>query len=180
MSYLNQPGGNDRQQDMPYLDDTYPTYACEDPRVTQMPGSVRSAQVLGYIAAGIAAVGLIDRQVLGVVWPAGPSIGISWVLSPFALAVAAAMCAPLIGVFLCALRFGASGDGARITAIVFASFLILFGLVLPGSAGTLAELGMGIAIVVTLAQRQSVEWFNRPIGRGRVGDWPAGYPAPDA
>jgi hypothetical protein len=111
---------------------------------------------------------------------AGPTIGISWALSPFAMAAAAVMCTPLIGVFLCALRFGASGDGARITAIVFASLLMLFGLVLPVSAGTLAELGMGIAIVVTLAQRQSAEWFNRPVGKGRAGNRPARYPTPDA
>ncbi|MGY0061160.1 hypothetical protein ACWY4P_32230 [Streptomyces sp. LZ34] len=110
-----------------------------------MPGTVRAAQVLFFVMAGLVALGIAlagDPEKAGAI--TGASI-------------------PVIVGFVCALRFDKSGAGSRTTAIVFASLMIAVGFGAMGQrqpAG-LVELVIGIVIVVLLSQRQSAEWFRR-------------------
>ncbi|MER0476837.1 hypothetical protein ABR737_00440 [Streptomyces sp. Edi2] len=149
-SYQNQHGGNappnSQQGVQSYPPDPY-TVGQHQPLL--MPGSVRVARVLAYVAAGLAALGTVVAGVMAGPGAAGAVLG-------------AAM--PVIGVFICALRFARSGPWARVTAIVCASFLILFGL---GALGRgvptgIVWLGLGIAIAAALAPRRSGDWFRRP------------------
>jgi hypothetical protein len=114
-----------------------------------MPGSVRAARVLAYVAAGFAALGTALAGVMAGPAGAGAALGSA---------------IPVIGVFICALCFARSGSGAKVTAIVFASFMILFGLGALGRGlpAGIVQLGLGIAIVATLSPRQSGDWFRRP------------------
>ncbi|MFH8585982.1 hypothetical protein ACH4GP_16465 [Streptomyces celluloflavus] len=150
MSYQNQHGWNappNPQQGMPpYPPGSYQSYPMAQ---LPMPGSVRAARVLAYVAAGLAGLGTVVAGAMAGPAGAGAALGSA---------------IPVIGVFICALRFARSGNGAKVTAIVFASLVILFGLGALGRgipAGTI-QLGLGIAIVATLSQRQSGDWFRRP------------------
>lgn len=114
-----------------------------------MPGSVRAARVLAYVAAGFAALGAVIAGAVAGSQVAGAALG-------------SAM--PVIGVFICALCFARSGTGAKVTAIAFASLMILFGI---GALGRgiptgAVQAGLGVAIVASLSQRQSGHWFRRP------------------
>ncbi|MGO4423377.1 hypothetical protein AB4Z54_32985, partial [Streptomyces sp. MCAF7] len=115
------------------------------PQPMTMPGTVRAAQVLFFVMAGLVALGIV---LSGDPEKAGAIVGASF---------------PVIVGFVCALRFGKSGPGNRTTAIVFASLMIAVGFGAMGQrqpAG-LVELVFGIVIVVLLSQRQSAEWFRR-------------------
>ncbi|MFF4606514.1 hypothetical protein ACFY12_27755 [Streptomyces sp. NPDC001339] len=114
-----------------------------------MPGSVRAARVLAFVAAGFAVLGAVVAGALAGPAAAGAALG-------------SAM--PVIGVFTCALCFARSGAGAKVTAIAFAAFMILFGIGALGRGipAGIVQAGLGIAIVVSLSQRQSGDWFRRP------------------
>ncbi len=113
-----------------------------------MPGAVRAARTLAYVAAGLT---VLTALVAGAA--AGPRTAGAVMGSQF----------PALGALICAIRFGTSRSGARITAIVFASLMILFGL---GALGNgipvgIVQTGLGIAIVAALCQHQSRVWFTR-------------------
>ncbi|MFE7612508.1 hypothetical protein [Streptomyces celluloflavus] len=150
MSYQNQPGWNvppNPEQGTPlYPPGPYQPYSMAQP---PMPGSVRAARVLAYVATGLVALGAVVTG--AVAGPAGAGAALGSAI-------------PVIGVFICALCFARSGSGARVTAIVFASFMILFGLGALGRGipAGIVQLGLGIAIVAALSQRQSGDWFRRP------------------
>jgi hypothetical protein len=74
-----------------------------------MPGTVRAAQVLFFVMAGLVAVGI---ALAGDAEKAGAITGASF---------------PVIVGFVCALRFGKSGPVNRRTAIVFASLMVAVG-----------------------------------------------------
>ncbi|MGP3999798.1 hypothetical protein [Streptomyces sp. 8N706] len=114
-----------------------------------MPGQVRTAQVLSFVLAGLVVIGVFVAGAAVGAEAAGKVIGANL---------------PVIGGFICALCFGRSGNGAKVTAIVFASLMVLFGLGALGQrqpAGLL-EIACGIVIIVMLAQRPSTFWFTRP------------------
>ncbi|MGP3926744.1 hypothetical protein [Streptomyces sp. 8N616] len=114
-----------------------------------MPGQVRTAQVMFFVLAGLVLVGSAAAGAIAGGEAAGKVIGSNL---------------PVIGGFICALLFGKSGNGARITAIVFGSLMILFGLGALGQeqpAGLL-EIACGIVIIVMLGQKQATYWFTRP------------------
>lgn len=139
--YGPQPPGA-HQPHLPYSPQAVAGYPSQP---TTMPGTVRAAQVLYFVMAGLVALGMVladDAEKAGAI--AGASF-------------------PVIFGFVCALRFGKSGPVNRRTAIVFASLMIAVGFGAMGQrqpAG-LVELVFGIVIVVLLAQRQSAEWFRR-------------------
>ncbi|MER6141385.1 hypothetical protein ABT174_15135 [Streptomyces sparsogenes] len=113
-----------------------------------MPGTVRAAQVLFFVMTGLVALGVMVAALAGDPELAGGLLGANF---------------PVIGGVICAFCFGKSGNGAKVTAIVFASLMIAAGLGALGQrqpAG-LVEFAMGTAIVVLLSQRQSGQWFRR-------------------
>lgn len=115
-----------------------------------MPGVLRAAQVILFVAMGLAVVGVVVVSSLRGAEASGRMIG---------------SILPLIGAFICALRFNSGGGGVRITAIVFTSLMILFGL---GQAGNGDPSGLGWAlffatpVLVLLCLRPSSAWFDRP------------------
>lgn len=114
-----------------------------------MPGVVRAAQIMGFVAGGLVVLWSIVTGALAGAEASGRIVGLSL---------------PVIGVFICALLFGRAGSGAKVTGIVFASLMILFGLGALGqrNAGGALMMGLGVAIVVTLSQKQAGYWFRRP------------------
>ncbi|MFF8786728.1 hypothetical protein [Streptomyces sp. NPDC015125] len=149
-SYQNRSGGNtppNVQQDIPSCppppDQPYPIGQLP------MPGSVRTARVFAYAAAALAVLGSVFAALLSGPVAAGAVLGSQ---------------VPVIGVIICALHLASAGPRTRVTAIVCASFMILFGLgaLGHGNPAGIVQLGLGGAIVTALSQRQSGEWFRRP------------------
>lgn len=126
----------------------YPSAPAAWPTPPTMPSAVRAAQVLAFVAAGLALLTAVAAGTLE---------------GPRAVGAAIGATSPVIGVFVCALLFGRAGSGAKVTAIVFASFVILMGVGMMGRGIPLGLVltGLGIAIVCALSQRQSGVWFRR-------------------
>ncbi|MFI1203457.1 hypothetical protein ACH4VR_29175 [Streptomyces sp. NPDC020883] len=151
MSYENQSGWNVphnpslQQSTPPHPPGPYQMHPTGQP---SMPRSVGAARVLAYIAAGVGALGTVVAGAAAGAEAAGAVVG-----SEF----------PVIGVSVCAAFFGRLGPGVRITAIVLASLMILFGLGALGRGipAGIVQLPLGIAIVAALSQRQSGDWFRR-------------------
>ncbi|KUJ66987.1 hypothetical protein ACZ90_31715 [Streptomyces albus subsp. albus] len=134
---------------MPYA--AYPPHGMPPGPLT-MPGPVRTAQVLSLVLGG-----LILLASMALIATDHPYSG--------GLVIGAGL--PGLGCAVCAMFFGSSGSGAKVTAIVFGSIAIFFGLSQLGNerpAG-LIEVVIGILIVVMLSQRASGAWFRRS-GRG--------------
>ncbi|WP_431043860.1 hypothetical protein ACQUSR_19500 [Streptomyces sp. P1-3] len=114
-----------------------------------MPSQVRTAQVLAFVMAGLLMLACVLNFAGGDPRTAGYVVGAGL---------------PAFGCAICALCFGGAGGGAKVTAIVFGSLMILFGLSAMGQGrpGGLIEVVIGILIVVMLSQRASGEWFRRP------------------
>lgn len=119
------------------------------PYAAVMPGPVKAARVMAFVALGLTLFGCVVSAARFGPETSGAALGTNL---------------PVIGVFVCALCFARSGPNARVTAIVFTALMILFGLGALGqqNPGGLFEFGLGIAILVTLCQRRSKEWFHRP------------------
>ncbi|MEU6126435.1 hypothetical protein [Streptomyces sp. NPDC047123] len=115
----------------------------------QMPGVVRTAQIIIWTLAGLTVLG--GAALIGLANPetAGAAIGVN-----ICLLVAAGM----------AFRFGSAGQGIRVTCIVLMSVQIVLGLGGASSgnpAGLLPMLG-AIATVILLSQSAAGAWFKRP------------------
>ncbi|BBC36043.1 hypothetical protein SGFS_073370 [Streptomyces graminofaciens] len=65
---------------------------------------------------------------------------------------------------LTATKFSTGGNGIRISAIVYASFVTAFSVVSLISANVFAliSLALGILIIVFCSKRDAGQWFNRP------------------
>ncbi|RNG38002.1 hypothetical protein EEJ42_02145 [Streptomyces botrytidirepellens] len=106
-------------------------------------------RVLAYVAAGLVGLSTVV---------AGAASG------PEAVGAALGSSLPVIGLFVCALRFASAGPWTRTIAIVCASSMILFGLGALGRGipSGIVELVLGIVLVVLLSQAQVGKWFRRP------------------
>ncbi|MEU6170450.1 hypothetical protein ABZ832_00870 [Streptantibioticus parmotrematis] len=115
----------------------------------EMPGPVKAARVLSYVAFGLLVLGAVIGGAL-----AGPEVAGAVMGGGF----------PVIGLFVCALLFHRAGPACRVTAIVFASLTIVSGLAALGrSPGAgLIPLALSIAVVVNLSRGVTGDWFRRP------------------
>ncbi|WP_051723512.1 hypothetical protein [Streptomyces albus] len=113
-----------------------------------MPGVLRAAQVILFVAMGLAFVAVVVASAMAGAEASGRAIGSAL---------------PVIGAFICALRFNSGGSGVRVTAIVFTSLMILFGMGQAGNgnpAGLLWAL-LAIPALVLMCLRPSGAWFDR-------------------
>ncbi|MFI9502874.1 hypothetical protein [Nocardia sp. NPDC052566] len=129
----------------PYPPHGYQT-APYPPVPLRMPGTVRAAQIISFLMAGL---GILLGTVAG-------ALGKFELLGALVFGFSPAL---VLGIL--AFSFGYAHRGTRISSIVLGSFLALFGLN-PTSPPGLLGLIMGITIVVLLAQGSAGAWFNRP------------------
>ncbi|MFE7722427.1 hypothetical protein ACFU44_25680 [Nocardia rhizosphaerihabitans] len=115
----------------------------------RMPGSVRAAQVLAFVAAGL---GLALIVVFGAM-AGGEAAG-----------RATAGFGPFLVLGGLAFAFPTGGQGIRTTAIVVGCLTALCGLGSTASQMPPSFLGMliGGAVAILLAQRSARDWFHRP------------------
>lgn len=115
----------------------------------KMPGSLRAAQIVIWVLAGLTMLGSVAIAASGDAQTAGAAAG-------------ANVCILVAAGF--AFSFQSAGHGVRVTCIVLMSVQILFGLgALAGgnAGGGLALLG-SIAAVILLAPGNVAAWFKRP------------------
>ncbi|OQR65785.1 hypothetical protein B6E66_01520 [Streptomyces maremycinicus] len=114
-----------------------------------MPGSVRAAQVVIWVMAGL-------TMLIVLVWGFGSS----------AEAAGRLTATNLMGwaLFFMAFGYHKAGSGTRTTSIVLASVQIVFSLggLANGTGGGGLPLIGAIAVVVLLNQNSAKSWFNRP------------------
>ncbi|MGK5630142.1 hypothetical protein [Streptomyces sp. URMC 123] len=113
-----------------------------------MPGPVRTAQVLGIVMGALVLVGVLASGAVYGAEAAGYAIGVSL---------------PAIGAFICALQFKRGGNGAKVTAVVFDSLMMFFGLgsFAQGNLSGGLHFVFGLLGVILLSQRVSGAWFRR-------------------
>ncbi|MFH8797980.1 hypothetical protein ACH4F6_00030 [Streptomyces sp. NPDC017936] len=114
-----------------------------------MPASVRSAQVVNFVIAGLGSLLTVVVGAAAGAEAAGRSL--AGYLTAFVLCVLA---------FL----YPKAGNGVRVASVVLAVLQILAG---AGAAanhdsGGVVPLGGAIAVVVLLTQRSAIQWFGRP------------------
>ncbi|MEV2249790.1 hypothetical protein AB0I94_04375 [Streptomyces sp. NPDC050147] len=115
----------------------------------KMPGSLRAAQIVIWVLAGLTMLGSVAIAASGDAQTAGAAAG-------------ANVCILVAAGF--AFSFQSAGHGVRVTCIVLMSVQILFGLgALAGgnAGGGLALLG-SIAAVILLSTGNVAAWFKRP------------------
>ncbi|MGW6422010.1 hypothetical protein ACWF82_04975 [Nocardia sp. NPDC055053] len=127
----------------------YPQYGGYPQAPVRMPGSVRAAQVLSFVAAGL---GLALIVVFGAMAGGEAAGGAMAGFGPFLV---------LGGL---AFAFPTGGPGIRTTAIVVGGLTALCGLGSTASQMPPSLLGMliGGAVAILLAQRSAHDWFHRP------------------
>ncbi|WP_454315149.1 hypothetical protein [Streptomyces phaeoluteigriseus] len=114
-----------------------------------MPGSVRAAQIVIWVLAGLMLLVVLVIGFGAGSYDAGRLMGTNlmvWVL------------------FVLSFRFPTAGNGVRITSIVLASLQIALafgGLSQGNGSGGFALLG-AIVVVVLLNQGSAAQWFQRP------------------
>ena len=114
-----------------------------------MPGSVRAAQIVIWVLAGL-------MLLIVLVWGFGSSSRDAGRLTG----------ANLMGwvLFVLSFRYPTAGNGVRITSIVLASLQIAmsFGGLSQGNGGGGLPLIGAIVVVVLLNQSSAAQWFQRP------------------
>ncbi|MFC9897261.1 hypothetical protein ACFVMC_26530 [Nocardia sp. NPDC127579] len=122
------------------------------PVPTTMPTQVRVAQILAVGLGGLALFVVVVCLAIGESYTAGTYTGLS---------------IPIFGAAIGALFFGRAGNGARVTVMVFAGWMILLGLLMAANpngpfVGGWLEIPVAIAIEVLLSMGVSGAWFRRP------------------
>ncbi|MEU5364717.1 hypothetical protein ABZ354_14715 [Streptomyces sp. NPDC005925] len=143
-----------------------------------MPGTVKAARVMLFVLGGFQALGglvmvlasawfadLIDDEISSdstissqdAETVADIGTGVLIVLGVFVLAFA-------LWAILTGLKFATGRGGARVSAIIYSSLVVLFSLVSLVGANVFAliSLVLGILIIVFCANRNGSLWFNRP------------------
>ncbi|MFD3706822.1 hypothetical protein ACFWUP_27100 [Nocardia sp. NPDC058658] len=126
-----------------------PGYGSYPPAPVRMPGSVRAAQILSFVAA---ALGLVLIVLIGAM--GGPE-ALGRATAGFSLFL-------VLGGLACAFQNGS--DGVRIGGIVVGSMTALCGLGSMAGQAPPSLLGMliGGAVAILLAQKSARDWFHRP------------------
>ncbi|MEU0137921.1 hypothetical protein ABZ172_28380 [Streptomyces sp. NPDC006296] len=142
---------------------------------TEMPGGVKAARVMLYVLGGFQVIGAIV-MVIGGAWLSDKLTGAD---SPYDSADAQNAANISMGVFvvvgiltlgialwaiLTAAKFTSGGNGIRISAIVYGSFVTLFSVVslLGANVFALISIALGIMIIVFCAKQDGAQWFQRP------------------
>ncbi|MEU4800265.1 hypothetical protein [Streptomyces sp. NPDC023327] len=126
-----------------------PAYAYGPTAPQRMPGSVRAAQIVLWVLAGLVLLGSVVIAATGDAETAGAAVGVNVLVM-----VAAGL----------ALRFQRAGGGTRVACIVLMALQTLSALggAANGNPGGLLPLLGAIAVIVLLARGDAGAWFDRP------------------
>jgi hypothetical protein len=118
-----------------------------------MPSTVRAAQVVVFVAAGLALLLTVVVGAASGAEAAGEVLGTNLMI-----------CA----LFVLACQYAGAGHGVRVASVVLAGLQILFtlGAAANGTAGGLLPGAGAIAVIILLGQRSAGEWFKRPRAAG--------------
>ncbi|MFG2428666.1 hypothetical protein [Streptomyces sp. NPDC048590] len=140
-----------------------------------MPGGVKAARIMLYVLGGFQVIGAIV-MIVGGAWlsdqlsdaessygssssqdVANLSMGIFVVLGIVTLGIA-------LWAILTAAKFSSGGNGIRISAIVYGSFVTLFSVIslLTTNIFALISIALGIMVIVFCAKQDGAQWFQRP------------------
>ncbi|MFJ4365926.1 hypothetical protein [Streptomyces chartreusis] len=151
----------------------YPGYPGGNMMPVQMPGLMKTARVLLFILAGFQLLfGLITGIAVGAAQDLSNGVGAgddTDTLAGLGFLVAALLVGlGALSIFL-GVKFKNGGSGIRITTIVYASLMILGGIVnivngANGSAtfGGLISLAIAGIILASMVNSAASAWFNRP------------------
>ncbi|WP_437027084.1 hypothetical protein [Streptomyces sp. enrichment culture] len=155
-----------------------PAYGGPPPVQMPMPGTVKGARIMLFVLGGFQVVGGLfmmiasswfteyfedaansDPNISAEDADRVVSIGVGVMIVLGAIVIGFALWA-----ILTAAKFGTGRGGVRVSAIVYASFVILFSVISLASANLFAliSLVLGILIVVYCANKNGAAWFNRP------------------
>ncbi|WP_326711549.1 MULTISPECIES: hypothetical protein [unclassified Streptomyces] len=137
-----------------------------------MPGLMTTARVLIYIMSGLQIIAAIAVGLLvGAAQDVSSSAGVGDKTSGLAglgfVFVAILIILAVLGIIL-AVKFSTGGSGVRVTTIVYASLIILGGIVniasgtSSGVFSALIALAIGGIIMAAMVNSQASAWFNRP------------------
>lgn len=151
----------------------YPGYPGGNQMSLEMPGLMKTARVLLFILAGLQLLfGLIAGIAIGALQDASNGLGSGDETSSAAglgIVVALLMLAMgVLSIFL-GVKFKTGGSGIRVTTIVYASLMILGGIVntINGAGGSstfggIISLAIAGIILASMVNSQASAWFNRP------------------
>ncbi|MEU9956193.1 hypothetical protein [Streptomyces sp. NPDC050982] len=151
----------------------YPGYPGGNQMPVEMPGLMKTARVLLFILAGFQILfGIIAGIAVGAAQDVSNGIGsgdstdtlagLGFVLAAFLVGIGA------LSIFL-GVKFKTGGSGIRVTTIVYASLMILGGLVNTvqggggsGTFGGIISLAIAGIILASMVNSAASAWFNRP------------------
>ena len=151
----------------------YPGYPGGNHMTMEMPGLMKTARVLLFILAGLQILfGIIAGIAVGAVQDVSNGVGSGDDTDTLAglgfLAAAVLVGLGALSIFL-GVKFKNGGSGIRITTIVYASLMILGGLVNTvqggggsGTFGGIISLAIAGIILAAMVNSAASTWFNRP------------------
>ncbi|MGW3419123.1 hypothetical protein [Streptomyces phaeochromogenes] len=151
----------------------YPGYPGGNHMAIEMPGLMKTARVLLFILAGLQILfGIIAGIAVGAVQDVSNGVGSGDDTDTLAglgfLAAAVLVGLGALSIFL-GVKFKNGGSGIRITTIVYASLMILGGLLNTvqgaggsGTFGGLISLAIAGIILASMVNSAASTWFNRP------------------
>ncbi|MET7516730.1 hypothetical protein ABZS88_25200 [Streptomyces sp. NPDC005480] len=151
----------------------YPGFPGGNQMPVEMPGLMKTARVLLFILAGFQLLfGIIAGVAIGAAQDVSNGVGsgdATDTLAGLGFLIAALMVAlGALSIFL-GVKFKNGGSGIRITTIVYASLMIIGGLVNTinggggsGTFGGLISLAIAGIILGSMVNSAATTWFNRP------------------
>ncbi|MFD9190606.1 hypothetical protein ACFWCA_20525 [Streptomyces phaeochromogenes] len=151
----------------------YPGYPGGNHMPMEMPGLMKTARVLLFILAGLQILfGIIAGIAVGAVQDVSNGVGSGDDTDTLAglgfLAAAVLVGLGALSIFL-GVKFKNGGSGIRVTTIVYASLMILGGLLNTvqgaggsGTFGGLISLAIAGIILASMVNSAASAWFNRP------------------
>ncbi|MEU6662132.1 hypothetical protein [Streptomyces sp. NPDC046821] len=151
----------------------YPGFPGGNAMPMEMPGLMKTARVLLFIMSGLQLlIGIVAGIAVGAAQDISNGVGSGGntnALAGLGFLVAALMVAlGALSIFL-GVKFKSGGSGIRVTTIVYASLMILGGLVNTvnggggsGTFGGLISLAIAGIILGSMVNSQASAWFNRP------------------
>jgi hypothetical protein len=151
----------------------YPGYPGGNMMPMEMPGLMKTARVLLFILAGLQILaGLIVGITIGALQDTSNAFGSGGDTgTTSAIGILIALLLLVLGalsIFL-GVRFKTGAGGIRVTTIVYASFMILGGIVNlangnngSGTFGGIISLAVSGIILASMVNSQASAWFNRP------------------
>lgn len=155
-----------------------PAYGGPPPVQMPMPGTVKAARIMLYVLGGFQIIGGLFMM-LATSWFTeyfedlandDPSISaedadrVASIGAGVMIVFGALVIGFAVWAIVTAAKFATGRGGVRVSAIVYASFVVLFSVIslLSANVFALISLVLGILIIVYCANKNGAAWFNRP------------------